>query len=68
VLPARGGPPPEAARLADAVRAFERQRIEEALAACAGNVTQAAARLGLERSHLYKKMRKLGWRADDLER
>jgi transcriptional regulator of acetoin/glycerol metabolism len=27
-------------------------------------MTKAAARLGLERSHLYKKMRKLGWPAD----
>jgi DNA-binding NtrC family response regulator len=26
----------------------------------AGNMTRAAARLGLERSHLYKKMKKLG--------
>jgi two-component system nitrogen regulation response regulator NtrX len=64
VLPAATAPAAgdgaAAPRLADAVRAFERARIEQALAACGGNVTQAAARLGLERSHLYKKMRKLG--------
>jgi two-component system nitrogen regulation response regulator NtrX len=48
-------------RLADAVRAFERKQIEAALAAEDGNMTRAAARLGLERSHLYKKMKQLGW-------
>jgi DNA-binding NtrC family response regulator len=49
-----------APRLSDAVDAFERRQIEEALAAEAGSMARAAARLGLERSHLYKKMRKLG--------
>ena len=48
--------------LADAVRELERGTIEEALRASGGRVTEAAARLGLERSHLYKKMRKLGIR------
>ena len=43
---------------------FERKQIEAALLAAGGNVTQAAARLGLERSHLYKKMRKLGIRQE----
>jgi two-component system, NtrC family, nitrogen regulation response regulator NtrX len=47
-------------RLADLVREFERSAIEAALAAEGGNVTKAAARLGLERSHLYKKMKKQG--------
>ena len=47
-------------RLSDAVREFERKQIEAALAAEGSNVTKAAARLGLERSHLYKKMKKLG--------
>ncbi len=45
-------------RLADLVREFERSAIEAAIAAEGGNVTKAAARLGLERSHLYKKMKK----------
>ena len=49
-----------AGRLADAVDAFERTQIEAALAAMGGNVARAATRLGLERSHLYKKMKKLG--------
>ncbi len=47
-------------RLGDAVREFERRQIEAALRAEAGNMTRAAARLGLERSHLYKKLRQLG--------
>jgi two-component system nitrogen regulation response regulator NtrX len=51
---------PENGRLAEAVRRFEQQRIEAALAATGGSMTEAAARLGLERSHLYKKMKKLG--------
>ena len=45
---------------ADAVREFERQRIDAALQAAQGNVTEAASRLGLERSHLYKKCTQLG--------
>ena len=59
-------PPLEAAeagggRLIDAVREFERKQIEAALQAEGGNMTRAASRLGLERSHLYKKMTQLGW-------
>jgi two-component system nitrogen regulation response regulator NtrX len=53
-----------AGRLSDAVREFEKQQIEAALRAEGGNVTRAAMRLGLERSHLYKKMRKLGWQPE----
>ena len=47
-------------RLSEAVQEFERKQIEAALLAAGGNVTQAASQLGIERSHLYKKMRKLG--------
>ncbi|MBI4363896.1 MAG: sigma-54-dependent Fis family transcriptional regulator, partial [Candidatus Latescibacteria bacterium] len=50
----------EGRRLSDAVREFERKQIEASLQAEGGNVTKAASRLGLERSHLYKKMKKLG--------
>jgi len=57
------GAPPET--LAEAVRDFERRHIEAALAAEGGNRTRAAARLGLERSHLYKKLRQLGMREDE---
>jgi DNA-binding NtrC family response regulator len=39
---------------------FDRQLIETALAQCAGKVPEAAARLGLGRSTLYKKMIALG--------
>ena len=62
VLPQAAGPPAAPRRLAEAVQEFERGQIEAALQAADGNMTQAAARLGLERSHLYKKMRRLGWR------
>lgn len=58
--PERDGADPDDARLAEQVRRFEKERIEETLRLEGGNVTKAAARLGLERSHLYKKMRKLG--------
>jgi len=62
VLPQPADPAPASARLADRVQGFEKQQIEMALKAAGGNMTEAAARLGLERSHLYKKMRKLGVR------
>ncbi|MFS1287584.1 sigma-54 interaction domain-containing protein [Pseudomonas piscis] len=39
---------------------FDRQLIEATLAQCAGKVDQAARRLGLGRSTLYKKMAALG--------
>jgi DNA-binding NtrC family response regulator len=62
---AQAGAPAEApAELSAAVHEFERRHIEAALAAEGGNMTRAAARLGLERSHLYKKMRQLGLRVD----
>jgi two-component system nitrogen regulation response regulator NtrX len=57
-----GAAPP--ARLSDAVRAFERRQIEAALQAAGGNMTEAAAKLGLERSHLYKKLKQLGGQAE----
>ena len=56
----RQGADNDDSRLAEQMRRFEKDRIEEALRVEGGNVTKAAARLGLERSHLYKKMRKLG--------
>jgi two-component system nitrogen regulation response regulator NtrX len=64
VLPQVGSAGGSAGRLVDAVREFERKHIEAALLAEAGNMTRAAERLGLERSHLYKKMRKLGWQPE----
>ncbi len=47
-------------RLSDAVQEFEKKQIEAALRAAGGSMTKAASRLGLERSHLYKKLKKLG--------
>jgi two-component system nitrogen regulation response regulator NtrX len=55
---------PARMRLSEAVQEFEKKQIEAALKAAHGNVTQAASDLGLERSHLYKKMKKLGWRPE----
>ncbi len=46
--------------LADATRHFQIDHIDAAIAACGGNMTDAAARLGLHRSNLYRKMRQLG--------
>jgi two-component system nitrogen regulation response regulator NtrX len=56
--------PPVPARLGEAVQDFERRQIEAALRAAGGRMSEAATRLGLERSHLYKKMRKLGVRPE----
>jgi two-component system, NtrC family, nitrogen regulation response regulator NtrX len=46
--------------LADALDAYERRLITEALAASAGNVTEAARRLQTDRPNLYRRMRRLG--------
>ena len=46
--------------LAEATREFQVAHIEAAIEACRGNMTDAAARLGLHRSNLYRKMRQLG--------
>jgi two-component system, NtrC family, nitrogen regulation response regulator NtrX len=50
----------EAASLRDARDAFEKRFIERKLAELEGNVSRTAQALGLERSHLYRKMRALG--------
>lgn len=39
---------------------FERDYIKKTIARSGGNITRAAETLGLERSHLYKKMKSLG--------
>ena len=46
--------------LKDMVREFERQLIEAALAATAGNQRRAAATLGLLPTTLHEKMKRLG--------
>jgi two-component system nitrogen regulation response regulator NtrX len=46
--------------LKDALAEFERRLIEKRIAECGGNISRTAEELGLERSHLYKKMKALG--------
>jgi len=41
---------------------FERDYVERVVESCGGNMSQAARVLGLERSHLYRKLRALGLR------
>ena len=63
-----GAPPsevPTEGTLYEVLEAFERQVIEERIARFEGNMTQAASDLGLERSHLYKKVKRLGIRRED---
>ena len=50
----------EAASLREARDAFEKRFIERKLAELGGNVSRTAQALGLERSHLYRKMKALG--------
>lgn len=45
--------------LRDAVDGFEANYIKQAIISCDGNMSEAARLLGLERSHLYKKIKKL---------
>lgn len=60
-----GGTIPEEGALYELLESFERRIIEDRIARFDGNMTQAAADLGLERSHLYKKVKRLGIRRDD---
>jgi len=55
-----GGRGEEFSTLTEAREAYERDFILKKLDECAGNVSRAAEALGLERSHLYRKMRALG--------
>jgi transcriptional regulator with PAS, ATPase and Fis domain len=45
---------------ASSLREIEKQAISEALAACRGNIRQTAARLGIARNTLYRKMQDYG--------
>jgi len=45
--------------LADASKSFQRQYIQQHIERAGGNMTDAASRLGLHRSNLYRKMRQL---------
>ena len=50
----------EFATLLEAREAYERDYILKKIDECHGNVSRAAEALGLERSHLYRKMKTLG--------
>jgi Nif-specific regulatory protein len=51
--------------LADATSDFQIRYIEEQIKAAHRNVTQAAERMGLQRSNLYRKMKQLGMKQPD---
>lgn len=50
--------------LRQAREAFEREYIARVLRSCGQNMSQAARILGLERSHLYRKLKALGLKVD----
>jgi two-component system, NtrC family, nitrogen regulation response regulator NtrX len=50
------------ATLREAREQFERQYVTRVVEECGGNMSRAARVLGLERSHLYRKLRALGVR------
>jgi len=62
---ARAGASPGAATLQEARAAYERDYILRKLEENQGNVSRTAEVLGLERSHLYRKMKSLGISASD---
>ncbi len=58
---ARAGAIPLEGQLRDIVDAYERDVIRERLRHLGGHMTNTARSLGLERSHLYKKCKQLGF-------
>jgi DNA-binding NtrC family response regulator len=61
----KGGEIPQEGRLYPLLEAFERRIIEDRITRYEGNMSRAAEDLGLERSHLYKKVRRLGIKRDE---
>jgi DNA-binding NtrC family response regulator len=51
--------------LADATERFQTEFIKKAVERARGNMTDAAAMLGVHRSNLYRKMRQLGMHVDE---
>ncbi len=51
---------PETGQLYQLLESFEKRILEDRIARFSGNMSRAAEDLGLERSHLYKKVRRLG--------
>jgi DNA-binding NtrC family response regulator len=63
---APGAPGAPVVSYTDALAAWERQFLIDALVACDGKVVEAAARIGIGRATLYKKLAALGidrWQA-----
>ncbi len=58
-----GGSPPPDPEVPLSLEAFERCALERALAACGGDATEAARRLGIGRSTFYRKLARHGIRA-----
>ncbi|MBS1814931.1 MAG: sigma-54-dependent Fis family transcriptional regulator [Acidobacteria bacterium] len=58
--PAKGGRSEEFSTLTEAREAYERDFILRKIDECHGNMSRAAEALGMERSHLYRKMKTLG--------
>jgi DNA-binding NtrC family response regulator len=56
---------PDSGPLYALLESFEKRIIEDRIARFAGNMSRAAEDLGLERSHLYKKVRRLGVQVRD---
>lgn len=52
------------ASLNEATRQFQIEQIRNTIAACNGNVTEAAEKLELHRSNLYRKMKQLGMESE----
>lgn len=51
--------------LAESTRLFQIEHIRQAIDQCGGNMTEAASKLELHRSNLYRKMKQLGMRTGD---
>ncbi len=62
---ADGADVPAEGTLTEILLAYERRVIEERIERFEGSMTAAATDLGLERSHLYKKVKRLGIKRDE---